>query len=318
MKSLLDIQQDVRGLESSVRDIAKSIKEIYSDIDELRNADRDPAVDFSRIKVLAGRFSFRQHPIARLQDGRLCQLYLEMLLNIARMDLEQESLINRLVFIQWLQIQARIDWELARLYLACFKMDRTEYREFAEGLTRKYRESFIVDALITAYIADIPNRGILEYITEQSLLLGVDRERLRVLSVIPRTVLCQNMNGVPKSSVNEFLKSAISYRHYLDNPAIEKVLESLRDVAVEVRDEDCTDFVWKVGKLCEVKKGDVLAVCRMKVKTRQSTLRYTYKELRATSSGILFRFWHQRTRYGVIAHGSDDLESVKVWTLSRR
>ena len=56
LKSLLDIQQDVRRLENSVRDIGESIKNIYSDIDELRNADNSTDIDFSKIEVLAGRF----------------------------------------------------------------------------------------------------------------------------------------------------------------------------------------------------------------------------------------------------------------------
>ncbi len=315
MKSLLDIQQDVRRLENSVRDIGESIKNIYSDIDELRNADNSTDIDFSKIEVLAGRFGFRQHPLAKLEDGRLCQLYLEMLLNIVRLDPERETVINRLVFIQWLQIQANIDWTLERLYADCFRMDREEYYEFAEGFTRKYRESFIVDALITAYITDTPNRDVMEYIIEQSAILGVDRERLRILSVTARAALCQSIKGIRKSDMDEFLKCARSYKHYVDSSLIKEAVKDLRDVAVEVRDADCTEFVWKVQQMSRVKKGEVIAVCRMKV---GSSHQYVYKELKATSSGMLFQFRDQKRYYGVIGHESDSKESIKAWVQNGR
>ncbi len=318
MKSLLDIQQEVRRLENSVRDIGESIKNIYSDIDELRNADNSTDIDFSKIEVLAGRFGFRQHPLAKLEDGRLCQLYLEMLLNIVRLDPERETVINRLVFIQWLQIQANIDWTLERLYADCFRMDREEYYEFADGFTRKYRESFIVDALITAYIAGALNQDIMEYITEQGVILGVNRERLRILSVTARVILCQSIRGMRKSDMDEFLKCVRSYRHYVDGYVIEETVKNLRDIAVEARDEDCLDFVWIVQQMSMVKKGDVIAVCKMKVRSQSSSFQYVYKELKATSAGMLFQFRDQKTYYGVIGHESDNKEAIKAWVRSGR
>lgn len=320
MKSLLDIQQEVRRLENSVRDISESIKNIYSDIEELRNMDSSMDIDFSKIKVLAGRFGFRQHPLAKLEDGRLCQLYLEMLLNIVRLDPEQEAVINRLVFIQWLQIQANIDWSLERLYADCFRMDKTEYYEFADKLTRKYRESFIVDALITAYIAGALNGDIMEYITEQSTVLGVDRGRLRILSVTARVVLSQSIRGMSKSDIDGFLKCVRSYRHYVDGYVIEETVKNLRDIAVEVRDEDCSDFVWKAQQMSMVKKGDVIAVCRVKVRPQRLSTQYAYKykELKATSAGMLFQFRDQKTYYGVIGHESDNKEAIKAWVQSGR
>lgn len=318
MKSLLDIQQEVRGLETVVRDIGESIKNIYSDIDELRNADSSTDIDFSQIEVLADRFGFRQHPLANLEEGRLCQLYLEMLLNIVRMDPEEQTEINRLVFIQWLKAQANIDWTLEDLYADSFRMNKTEYYEFAKGLTRKYRESFIVDALITAYIGGAANRDIMEYIAEQSAILGIDRERLRILSLTARVVLCQNICKMGKSDMDGFLKCVRSYRHYVDGYVIEEAVKSLRDIAVEVRDEDCSDFVWKVRQRAQVKQGDVIAVCRIKTESRQWSYRYAYKELKATSTGMLFQFKDQKTYYGVIGHESENKEAIKAWVRSRR
>ena len=90
MKSLLDIQQDVRSLEKSVQEVTNLIKGINLDMEEFRTANQNTDVDFSKIETLAKNISFGKHPIRKLSDGRACQIYLEMLLNIVRLDLEEE------------------------------------------------------------------------------------------------------------------------------------------------------------------------------------------------------------------------------------
>lgn len=158
MKSLMDIQQDIRKLEINVEDIVKRIRNINSAIDSLRNADQSVNLNFSKIELLAGQFRFRQHPLHNLESG-LRRLYLEMLLNIVRLDREEDVAVNRLVFIQWLQIQSRLEWSLESLYADCLGMKKEAYYEFANGLTKKFRESFLVDAMITALMDGNPNRA---------------------------------------------------------------------------------------------------------------------------------------------------------------
>lgn len=63
MKSLLDIQQDIRTLESSINDITDSIKNINSDIEELRTVNQNTDVDYSKIELLAKQLSFGKHPL---------------------------------------------------------------------------------------------------------------------------------------------------------------------------------------------------------------------------------------------------------------
>ena len=63
------------------------------------------------------------------------------------------------------------------------------------------------------------------------------------------------------------------------------------------------------------KKGEVIAVCRMK---DGSSHQYVYKELKATSSGMLFQFRDQKRYYGVIGHESDSKESIKAWVQNGR
>lgn len=70
MKSLLEIQQDIRSLEHSINDITDTIKEISSDIEDLRNANQNTDIDYSKIELLSKLITFGKHPIDKLDDGR--------------------------------------------------------------------------------------------------------------------------------------------------------------------------------------------------------------------------------------------------------
>lgn len=173
MKSLLDIQQDIRRLEKSMREISNDVKNINSDIDRLRNASETTELDFSKIEVLAKQIDFGKHPLDKLEDSRACQVYLEMLLNLVRLDREEERTVNRLVFIQWLQIQSRIDWSLEDLYKDCFKADTKMLFEFLEIMPKEYESYFLVDALIIANISGKANESLYEYIADIIAIFGL-------------------------------------------------------------------------------------------------------------------------------------------------
>jgi len=138
LKSLLNIQEDIRKLENNVLDITESIKSINSDIESLRNSSNGAAIDFSKIENLARQFLFEEHPLSRLNEGRHCQIYLELLLNIVRLDPDPEMMVNRMVFVQWLQMQSKIDWPLEDLYMDCFKMDKQPYCELVDEIPLEY------------------------------------------------------------------------------------------------------------------------------------------------------------------------------------
>ena len=85
-----------------------NVKTINTDIETIRNSSEGVVLDYSKIELLAKQINFGKHPLTNLKMGA-CQIYLEMLLNIVRLDQDEESVVNRMVFIQWLQIQSRID-----------------------------------------------------------------------------------------------------------------------------------------------------------------------------------------------------------------
>lgn len=320
MKSLLDIQQDVRSLEKSVQEVANLIKGINLDMEEFRTANQNTDVDFSKIETLAKNISFGKHPIRKLSDGRACQIYLEMLLNIVRLDLEEEVSFNRLVFIQWLQTEAEIDWTLEDLYKDCYKIKSTSYHDLLDVIPKKYREYFIVDAVIVANLGGNAITDIYEYIADLAAVLGIDKERLRALSFVAGTALCQSTGHMKKKEIAEFLMSAKSFKHYIKTDILESGFKSIRQVIVELSDDEAQDFKWKVQQGKEVKKGDIVATYSRALRQRGFSwmTNFITEEVKAPSEGTIFQFRDNGINYGVLAHEVDDKNSIKAWVKARR
>lgn len=328
MKSLLDIQQDIRNLESSVKEITESIRSIHSDIEEIRGSSDSVELDYKQIEILAGQLPFGKHPLDKLEDGRSCQFYLEMLLNIVRLDLEGEDTVNRLVFIQWLQIQSRINWSLEELYMDCFTRSKELHYEFAEAVDTKYRRYFMLDALIVANMGGKANREVLEYIVDLSRILGITKDNLQTASLIARIVLCQNADGIARAYLAEVYGELKKYRFYINMDIIKSVKLALRDIVVALWDNETIEFRWKVRQLSRVEKGDLIATYERKmdekelVKKKEKGIRRVggteFKEIRATSSGMIFQFRDNNTNYGVIAHETDNKDSIKAWVKANR
>lgn len=323
MKSLLDIQQDIRKLESIAKNLADNIRAINSDIEEIKNSAQSVDIDYSKIEVLAEQIAFNKHPLGKLKDERVCKVYLEMLLNIIRLEPEQIVTVNRLVFLQWLLIRSGIDWSLEDLYKDCLKMSKASYYEFGESIPIKYREHFMVDALILANINGCTNREIMEYVAELCVILGMGKEKLRILSVISRMALNQNVMGISRSDLSDAYASIELYNHYLSPNLVKQAKKTLRNIAVKLGDE-FVGFKWEVKNMQMVEEGDVIATYWREGKGAK-TCRYSgsqnenkRKKVLAHSSGKLFQFRDGCINYGVIAHENDNKDSIKAWVKDKK
>ena len=138
MKSLLDIQQDVRNLEGSVQEITKRIKALNSDIADIRNAEDDAEYDFQKIKLLARKIPFEEHPLSWLKSAGpgICQAYLELLLALVQLDPEEKTTVDRMVFIQWLQMKSGIVLSLDDFYKNALKIRQKIKDEYQEIFSR--------------------------------------------------------------------------------------------------------------------------------------------------------------------------------------
>jgi|BioPla2DNA2_1021312.scaffolds.fasta_scaffold28538_3 hypothetical protein len=319
MKSLLDIQQDVRKLENSVQEIVESIKNVSADIDNIRNSSEGAALDFSKIEVLAKQIDFGKHPLDKLKDGHICQVYLEMLLSIVQLDSDEEVTINRMVFIQWLQIQARIDWTLEDLYKDSFKIDKKSYFEFVDLIPKKYKEYFFVDALIVANIAGNANEEIYEYIADIVTILGISERSIKELALVARLALSQRIDGIGREALEVLQDKAKGYSHYFKSEFTEDSQKALRVIVVELHDNVAKNFKWKVQQQQKVQRGDVIATYQKEKKSRGYSYikNYELEEIRASVPGTIFQFRNNNTYYGVIAHEEDNKDSIKAWVKAR-
>ena len=303
MKSLLDIQQDVRKIENSLQEISKDIRAINADIDDIRNSSEVADLDFEAISILSKNIRFGNHPLYRLKSGNQCAVYLEMLLSIVRIDIvDREATIKRMVFVQWLQKQANIDLTLEELYIESLKQGKEAYYGLADEIPDKYREHFILDAIIVANISGTANREVQEYIIDMATIMGIEENMIRQLAVMAKAVLCQTLADIPIDLAESVINDSKQYKHYLPLEMISEVENKLRTIVLELPD-DVSDFQWRVKPFQDIVVGDVIASYR-----KRGT-----QYIESTASGTIFQFKDNRTYYGVVSYERDNKDAIKAW-----
>lgn len=145
MKSLLDIQQDVRNLENILSDVQGKIKEIEINIDGLRTSNQNMDMDYSKIEILSRQLAIGRHPLDKLKDDKAKKTYLKMLLSIVRLDANEEVTLNRLILIQRILADSGIDLSLEDMYKDSFRISLDSFYNMVEIIPVKYREIFVVD-----------------------------------------------------------------------------------------------------------------------------------------------------------------------------
>lgn len=320
-KSLLEIQKSVRELENKIGDISKEIQKLYVDIEEMRSDKHNTDIDYAQIEALSKYVPFSRHPIRKLNDEKICRIYLEMLLNIVRMDQEEEITVNRLIFLQWLQSEAKIDWSLAELYKECFAMKASDYHEMMELLPVEYFEFFVVDALMVANIGGTAKLEIYEYIVDLVSVLNIDKVRFEVLAIISKTALCKKLEKVKKKKMSAFLDviafsdMITKYEHYIDKDIIERELERFRKIVAEKKVDRLS---WKVQTGQNVKKNQLIATYYDDSSWYKPFGLEIEQEIFAPFSGTIFIVTCKGIEYGVISHPNDNKASVKAWIRGKK
>lgn len=312
-KSLLDIQQEIRELDGKVKDISAAIAEIYDNIDELRSDETD-SIDYETIQLMSRHLSFGKHPLGRLDDAYACQIYLETLLSLVQADRGSGDTVNRLIFVQWILSQTKLELSLEELFKDSLKINTGTFAEVAELISKTYKSHLIMDALLTANICGQANNDVLIYVVNLCSLLGVDKEQLRILSIMAKGILKQDLGKMKKADLQQVLAQAKSFKHYLNSDLLNAGLRSQRTIAVEAPDKTHSNFKWKVKQQGQVEKGDVIATYGYGSRWSGSSL----TEIKAPCAGTLFQFRNNCTNYGVIAHESDNKDSIKAWAIQRR
>ena len=173
-------------------------------------------------------------------------------------------------------------------------------------------EYLIVDALILANIGGKADATILEYIVDIATIIGLGKEKLKVLGLITRTILCQSFDFNDRETLVEVLDNINNYKHYVSNEMISQAIQSLRVIVVQETDDNVYEFKWKVEKNQEVKKGDVIATF-YRTSGWYVWGNKDFKTVKSKESGTIFTFKDNKTYYGVVAYYTDDKDEIKNW-----
>lgn len=305
MKSLLDIQKEMHTLEQTVEDVSVALREISNDMEMLRKTANKSTIDFKRIKRLAKQFQFAKHPINRLKDANTCRSYIEILLCIVLLEDGEEERLNRLIFIQWLQTEASIEWTLEQLYTACYQLTKESYTELFETIPKDYKESLLVDALIVAYMNGEANADICEYIADLCEASEIERDTLLFLYQMARIALTQKVERMPREKNK--VEKMFPFLHYFDESVRRTIFEKLRRVVVEVSWKQVRYFEWRLNSQGQyVVKGTILAEAEDNFTGKR-------KKFRATMDGACFYFRQDDVFYAVISHETDQLKWIRSW-----
>ena len=326
-KSLLDIQQEIRDLDNKIKSISYQISSIYDEIDEFRNKDAIKGnLDYEMIRRMSTLFTFDKHPLNKLENIYSCQIYIEILLSLVQLDKEHQTTVNRLIFIQWVINESRLNIKLEDLFKETLNISFNTFNKLINILPKEYIEYLIVDALIVANICGQANKDILSYVVNLCIILGINRERIQNLSIVAKSILKQNADAEENLSV--ILSYSEKFKHYMKDiknnknsflPEINtnKTLNIdtfkfiQRTIAFGI--SNFINFTWMVNQRSDVKKGDLLVTY-----TREHSFDEISINVIAPCSGTIFLFKENGTNYGVISSDMDNIDSVKAWVLKQK
>lgn len=96
-----------------------------------------------------------------------------------------------------------------------------------EMIPKKYKEFFLVDALIVANIAGIANEEIYQYIADIIAVLGLSTKEVKDLAFISRVSLSKNLSGASRDELKVLKDKAKSFGHYIRNEFAEEGIKAL-------------------------------------------------------------------------------------------
>jgi len=304
MKNILDIQKDIRELNAQMNEFSKKMQLIINDLGAARDEATDIAIlDFGMIKTVSRHIIFSEHPLQKLEDAYACKLYMAVLANLIRID--AEGVVEKLIFIQWILEQTKIDIPLEELIKSSYEIDKNSYSELLEVIVKDYRLYLIVDTMIVANIRGQGNEEAMIYIASLCAVLGFDKEQVKTMSLITRIVLCQEAEKLKKSDVPDVMVMAKKFIHYLGQDLLRNEYVLQRKIVVEQVDDWKMHFRWKAKQGDIVEKGDVIATV-------------LNNPIKANSSGKMFQFRDNCIYYGVIANELDSKDSIKSWVKKMR
>lgn len=326
MKTLQELQQEVRVLEDDLRVLGARLGQVAAGLDELQHAgDDSTGIDFDAVRFCAKQLDFSAHPLAE-RDPDTARLYLAVLLSLARF--RKEIDVNLLIFAQWILQQTKLQDTLSSLLLAGYDLGTKQLRELREHLGVNWAPMLMLDLLVGAGLSGPPDEKALEYIGELALLFQLDEDVVENMAAAARCSLRQSLEDEEEKKLTNLPEYAKIYWTKDMHTALltkqaakaftsvlkgigKALLSSGRYIDMEEKMGHGKEIFWTVSQGAQVKMGDPIALIQQwnisdaSYRTRKAIAKYT---------GKLFQIKRDNIVYGVVSENSNDsLDEVSHW-----
>lgn len=323
MKSLLDIQLEIRQAEAYINDVIELLRNIDEAISEIGNERDLSGTDYDMVRAMAKNIDFPSHPISLIDNIDARRLYIKLLLIMIRLGKNHTISNEQLAFIQWIMDKAEIGVQLEELIIECFKQDDELIYNAKSFFSKEQILSLIEDMLITANLTGTMNSESAVYIAEISEILKLSKDELKNLSCLAKLVLCRKPENLDKDDLRAALDHVDIVEQYIGESIKGKCFDEVRILACAVSKDEY--FKWKVKNKYHVEKNDEIGSLKKYKPSPYYRLSFlalanandgtSVKEvsLSAPVPGTLFQFKYCNKQYGVISSSSDNIDSIKKW-----
>ena len=194
-----------------------------------------------------------------MEDGYACKLYIELLLSVMQMD--TNGITEKMVFIQWILEESRLDMELEDAYAESLELGKDIYSEIGEVLRTDFGLFFIVDALIVANFVEEANGEAIEYIAQLCVLLGVDASYMEIGIILAKIALYQDIKNTKKQILRKYSPYIDDFEYCIGKTQSKRRFGCSDTSALKSIMTICGEGIplsWKVKQISKVSKGIIL------------------------------------------------------------
>jgi len=180
---------NLTNLQLELQDIEKHIASLQIKIEQMKPAVEKVTEDnYAQIAQIAKLFPIKRTALEAAD--RVLQK--EYIVSLAYFFLTSGNKIyDKLLYICRISMGCKLEMTPEDIYKGCLDFEKNEMDKICVELA-KYKYSYIVDALIIANITRNPENRDLTVVTDIALLLGCNKEELRVVALMAKCILVAN------------------------------------------------------------------------------------------------------------------------------
>lgn len=265
------------------------------------------------IETLAKRTNYGKHPLNTIESREMKLAYLKPLFDIVRLEDTKETMINRLVFVQWIVNESNLKLSLEYLMRYYFEKDTSSDLRQACYKCKLNKFNLLIDMLFVAYIVGTANEKVLLYISEICELLDIRVDEIHMYGEKVKKALLSNVKlDNVYCEMYEGLASPFSRmvgKTHLFNPFNMGSNNKNRTLVVEVPKKSVFRFKWVVRDNTFVRKGE--PICEYYLN------RYNEQVVKSDVSGYMYKLFIDEVYIGVVSEHHDNLADITNWLKQR-